>query len=191
MTAFDNALILGLYPRVSISLKAEDGTQEAHVFDRSRLMYSEVAEIQKVTGLSYGDWEQQLAQFGITAVAALLHVLRKRDGMPSEFATMQFNAASVAVAGLKEDGTEYTQEEAAAELVKRVKERAGEDAAAAGNGAGPTPSAAATVAPETGSIPDTTSTSLPSPANSASGRGNGKSSHGRTSASARATSTPS
>ena len=66
---------------------------ERYVFDRSSLMFREVQEIEKATSLSYAEWEQQLGRYSITAVAALVHVLRRRAGVPSDFATLDFAAA--------------------------------------------------------------------------------------------------
>src|SRR5258708_6834499 len=118
-------MIFNLYSRVKLRLGDEE-----HVFDRSRLMYSEVVEIQRVTEMSYAEWERELGRFSITAVAALLHVLRKRAEMPSDFATMQFNVADLAVTPLHDDGTEFTPGEVTADVLNRVDE-------ARGNGGGP------------------------------------------------------
>jgi hypothetical protein len=170
-------VIFNLYSRVKLKLGDEE-----HVFDHGRLMYSEVAEIEKVTGLSYGEWERELGRFSIAAVAALLHVLRKRDEMPSDFGTLQFNVADLNVVPLHEDGSEFTAAEVTADVLKRVDE-------AKDNGGGPTSATAAAVAPESG--PPTTKTSTPgsSPSGSGSGRSNGTSSRGRISPAAKATST--
>jgi len=169
-------VIFSLWPRVIIRL----GDGEQHVFDRSRLMFTEVAEIEKVTGLSYGEWERELGRYSITAIGALVHVLRKRDDMPSDFATMQFNAGQLEVLPVHDDGTEYTVEEAAAELTRRIEQ--------AREGPGPTPAAAAAAAPGS-SGPATTITSPPSPPSSISARGNGNGSPGKTSSSVKRTST--
>jgi hypothetical protein len=168
-------LIFSLYPRVKVKLGGEE-----HIFDRSRLMFTEVAEIEKATGLSFGEWQQELGRYSITAVAALLHILRKRAGMPSDFVTMQFNSADLDVIPLHEDDTEFTAQEVAADLAKRMQE------AEAGK-AVPTVAADGSAAP--GSPKGTTITSLSSLSDSTSGRSNGSSSPGPTSRSARRTST--
>jgi hypothetical protein len=170
-------MIFSLYSRVKVKLGDEE-----HIFDHSRLMYSEVAEIEKVTGLSYAEWERELSRFSITAVGALVHVLRKRADVPSDFATMQFNAADLNVVPLHEDDSEFTAEEVAADVLKRVD-------AAKGNGAVPTSAAAAAVAPE--DLKAMTITSLSSPPVTESARGNGNGSPGATSASSRRTRTAS
>ena len=169
-------MIFNLYSRLKVKLGDEE-----HIFDRSRLMYTEVAEIQKVTGLSYGEWERELARYSITAIGALVHVLRKREGQPSDFATMQFNAAELDVVPVRDDGTELTPAEITAELVARME--------AAKAGPGPTRGGEATVAAEE-SPAATTITSPSSPPATASGRGSGSGSRGRTSASSRRTPTP-
>lgn len=174
-------MIFNLWPRVLIRVG-----DERHVFDRSKLMFSEVVEIEKVTGLSYAEWEQQLGRYSITAVAALIHVLRIRDGQPSDFRTMQFAAADLDVVPLHDDDTEYTPDEATAELTKRLADASG------GNGAGPTRAADGQGSPsgETGSTPRQL-TNPSSPNGSTSGPSNGTSSPTGTSSSARSTSTTS
>jgi hypothetical protein len=171
-------LIFNLYSRVLVKL----GADESHVFDRGRLMFTEVAEIERVTGQSYAEWAEQLGKYSITAVAALLHILRKRDGQPSDFGSLQFNVADLDVVPLHDDGSEFTPAEVAADLTERVRK------ASEGNGADPTLAAVArAVAPETN--PVTTGTSLSSPNGSGSGRGSGNGSPGPTSVPARRTST--
>jgi hypothetical protein len=177
MTSERLLVIFTLYPRVVVKLAGE-----SHVFDRARLMYTEVAEIERVTGLSYPEWLDQLGEYRITAVAALLHVLRKREG-PSDYGSLQFNVADLDVVPLHDDGREFTAQEVAADLKRRVEEAQKDD------GAGPTRAAgAAAVAPEAPS-PGTNGISLSSPRPSTSAPGNGNGSPGRTSASARRTST--
>jgi hypothetical protein len=169
-------VIFSLYSRVKVKLGDEE-----HIFDASRLMYSEVAEIEKVTGLSFGEWQQELGRFSITAVGALLHVLRKRADMPSDFATMQFNAADLVVTPLHEDGTEFTAAEVSADVLKRV-----EDAKSP-----PTSATGGTVAPGNGQQA-TTITSLSSPGFTESGPGSSTNgSPGVTSRSSRRTRTAS
>jgi len=164
-------MIFNLYSRVLVKV----GDEERHIFDATRLMYTEVAEIEKCTGATYGEWRRQLGDYSITAIAALLHVLRKRAGMPSDFATLQFNAAALDVVPLHEDDTEFTAAEVEADLKKRMADASGE--------ADPTLAAAAAVAPENGSLPVTTISSLSSPSGSESGPGNSPNSNGGTSAS--------
>src|SRR5258707_7493705 len=105
-------MIFSLYSRVKVKLGDEE-----HIFDHARLMYSEVAEIEKVTGLSYGEWERELGRFSIAAVAALLHVLRKRADMPSDFATMQWNVADLAITPLCAEATEFPATQVAGALL--------------------------------------------------------------------------
>lgn len=167
-------MIFNLYSRVLVKV----GDEEQHIFDATRLMYTEVAEIEKCTGVSYGEWRRQLGEYSITAIGALLHVLRKRDNMPSDFATMQFNAADLDVIPLHEDDSEFTAADVEADLKKRMAENA--------EAVNPTRAAAVAVAPENGSKPVTNISSLSSPSGSGSGRGSGRSSSGKTSASSRA-----
>jgi hypothetical protein len=154
-------LIFNLYPRVLIKVG-----DERRVFDRATLMFTEVAEVEKVTGLSFGEWQAELGRYSITAVGALLHVLRKRDGGEDDFETMNFGAYDLDVVPLHDDDTEFTAEEVAADLAKRLEEAQN-----------PVPTIAADLAasgesPEPGT---TAGTSPSSPGNSGSVPGNGTS----------------
>lgn len=171
-------MIFDYYSRLAVKL----GDGEKHVFDRGRLMYTEVAEIEKVTGLSYIEWEQQLRRYSITAVAALLHVLRKRDGQESDFGSMQFNAADLDCVPLHDGGTEFTPAEIAADLAARIKKAEAE-------AAGPTSATDGAVAPEASPQTSEPGTSHSSANGSASVPGNGTSSLTQTSSRARRTAT--
>lgn len=167
-------MIFHLYDRVLIKV----GDDERHVYDRRRLMYTEVAEVERVTGLSYAEWHRELGRHSITAIAALIHVLRKREGIPSDFATMQFNAATMDCIPVHEDGTEYTAAEVAVDMLKRM-----EDARP-----GPTRGdATAAVEAEAPVLEATTITSPSSPRATTSARGNGNGSRGGTSSSSKRT----
>lgn len=171
-------MIFNLWPRVVVKLG-----DERHIFDRSKLMFTDVQEIERVTKQSFGEWQSELSRYSITAVAALIHVLRKRDGMPSDFSSMQFAADDLDVIPLHDDDTEFTPEECTAELTKRMEE--------ASAGPGPTLAAGEPAAAPVVSLPTPESTSHSSPNGSASARGNGKSSPTRTSSAAKRTSTAS
>lgn len=168
-------MIFNLYSRVKVKVGDEE-----HIYDATRIMYTEVAEIQKVTGTLYAQWRQDLGDYSITAIAALLHVLRKRQGLPSDFAAMQFNVAELDVIPLHDDDSEFTAAEIEADLKQRM--------AAAGVAANPTSATAGAVAAETPGRATSTS-SRSSRKGSGSGRGNGSGSSGGTSASSRAIST--
>jgi hypothetical protein len=172
-------MIFTLFPRFMVKL----GNDEKYVFDRARIMYTEVVEIEKVTGLPYIDWDQQLGKFSITAVAALIHVLRKRAGVPSDFASMQFNVKDLDVMPVHDDGTEYTMDEVTTELRKRAED--GEAALAA------LPTQGADEA-SPGSLPTSApSTPASSPSSSTYAPGNGTGSPTPTYSAASGTSTPS
>lgn len=160
-------MIFNLYPRVVVRLG-----EERHIFDRSTLMFTEVAEIEKITGLSFAEWQQQLGRYSITAVAALLHILRKRADVESDFETMQFAAADLDVIPLHDDGTDFTADEVAADLEKRMQEAQN-----------PVPTIAADPAASEGDPgPATTASTSPASRNgSASARGSGSTSRGGTS----------
>jgi hypothetical protein len=174
-------MFFSLYPRVVVKL----GDGERHIFDRRSLMFTEVQEIEKVTGQSYAEWGQQLEKYSITAVAALLHVLRRRDGMPSDFASMQFAVDDLDVIPLHDDDREFTPGEVVTDLNKRAED------ATRGNGVGPTPAVAGPDAAPAADHPTTASTNRSLPNGSGSGRGNGTGSRTRTGSGARRTSTPS
>lgn len=170
-------MIFNLYDRVLVKLG-----DERHEFDRRKLMYTEAAEIEKVTGLSYAEWSAQLGKASITAIAALLHVLRQRDGQPSDYKQMQFAAADLEVVPLHDDGSEFTAQEVVEDLARRVKDAAEKNSLDPTSAAGDAPAAAQSAGATTGTSPS-------SPNGSASGPGNGSTSPGMTSASARRTST--
>ena len=174
------AVIFALYDRVLVKL----GGSESHVYSRDGLMFTEVQEIERVTGLSYAEWHQKLGEYSITAVAALLHVLRKREGA-SDFGSMQFAVADLDVVPLHDDGREYTPEEVAADLKRRV------EAAAGGNGAGPTAAGATSPAAAASHPIPPAPTSRSSPSGSESAPGSGTGSPTATGSPARRTSTPS
>lgn len=171
-------MIFSWFTRVVVKV----GEDEKHIFDQNRIMLTEVTEIEKVSGLSYMEWKLELNRFAMSAVAPLIHVLRKRANMPSDFATMQLNVADLDVLGLKEDGTEMTPAEMLADIERRKTE-----AEAAAN---PTP--AAGVAAESAVPPPSPAmngTSRSSPNGTASSPGTGTSSRGKTSAGSKLTPT--
>src|SRR6266704_2536505 len=97
-------MIFNLFQRVVVKV----GEDEKHIFDRKRLMYTEVVELEKVTGLSYLEWEQQLGRYSITAVAAVLHVLRKRDGLARRVAAAEAESGDGAGSGATAGGDAAT-----------------------------------------------------------------------------------
>lgn len=161
-------MIFNLYSKVAVKLGGE-----SYVFDRASLKFTEVVTIEDASGFSYGEWEQHLSRYSIRAVGALIHVLRKRAGVPSDFETMEFSAADLDVIPLHDDGTEFTAAEVAADITKRMAEAQDPTAAAGPAGGGTSPETATTEATE--------STSRTSPSGSESGRGNGNGSAGATS----------
>src|SRR5258706_14756978 len=152
-------MIFNLYGRVLVKV----GEDERQIFDRERLMFTEVTELEKITGDTHLEWDRQLRLGSITAVGALLHILRKRDGQASDFATLQFNAAypHFDVVPLHEDDSEFTKEEIEADLKKRMAEQA--------EAVNPPTPAAAGGAPENGSWPANSTTRPSSPSGSGSG----------------------
>jgi len=168
-------LIFSLYGRVKVKL----GDDESYVYDRKRLMYTETDEIERITGWSYGEWAEQLSRYSIKAVAALLFVLRKRDGQSGDFATMQFNAAELDVVPLHEDDSEFTAEEVAADFRRRLdaaQEAANPTSVTGGSGTPPVTAATSTLSPS-------------SPSGSGSGPGSGTSSPSTSSGGSRGIST--
>lgn len=173
-------MIFTFFPRVAVKF----GPDERHIFDRAKLMFSEVQEIERATGMSYAEWEDGLRRYSITPLAALLHVLRKRDGQPSDFASMQFAVDDLDCIPVHPDDREYTREEIQAEVTKQL--------APDTNGAGPTRAAPVPDSPsgEAGST-QRQLTSPSSPNGSASVPGNGTGSPTPTSSPASPISTPS
>lgn len=169
-------MIFSLYPRVVVKVG-----DERWEYDRKTLMFTDMAEIERASGMSLGEWQSQLGRYSILAIAALVHALRKKAGLPSDFETMDFAIDDLDVTPLHEDGTEYTADEVAEDIGRRVKEaQDGVPTVAAESAAGQQ-----TPAPET--TPDT---SPSSPKSSASGRGSGNTSRRKSSGTSKTTSTP-
>ena len=82
-------MIFSLYPRVVIKAGGE-----RYEFDRTTLMFTEVVQIEKATGMSFGEWQTDLGRYSLAAVGALIHMLRRREGLPSDFETMSFGELS-------------------------------------------------------------------------------------------------
>lgn len=164
-------MIFQFYSVVAVKLG-----DERYVFDRDQLMFQEVVTIEKATGLSFAEWQQELGRLSIMALGGLLHMLRLRAGVTSDFETMNFRTTELDVVPLHEDGSEFTVEEMAADVAKRMEEAAN-----------PVPTiAAGAAASGDGQEPGTTkSTSRTSPNGSASARGSGKSSRGGSSRSSK------
>lgn len=161
-------MIFNLYPRVVVKLG-----EERYVFDRDKLKFTEVVEIEKATGLSFGEWQQELARYSIMALGGLLHMLRKREGVASDFETMDFNAYDIDVVPLHEDGREFTAAEVAADITRRMEEAKQP----------PVPTIAAdAAAKEDDREPGTTANTSPTSRNgSASAHGSGNGSRGASS----------
>lgn len=171
-------MIFTFFPRVAVKF----GPDEVHIFDRAKLMFSEVQEIEKVTGLSYAEWEDGLRRYSIVPLAGLLHILRKRDGQPSDFST-DFPVSDLDCIPVHPDDREYTREEITAEVAKLL--------APDTNGAGPTPAAAGQGSPSGEAVSTPRQLTSPSsPNGSASAPGNGTGSPTPTSSPASPISTP-
>ena len=171
-------MIFSQFTRVVVKLG-----DEAHVYDRKTFTFLDAQRIEEATGLAYPEWEWQLFRSSVTAVAALLHVLRLRDGVASDFKSLAFNMSDLDYVPLHDDDSEYTADEITEEIARRIRE--------AQPGAGPTPAAGAPEAPsgEDHSQPPRP-TSPSSPAVTASGRGSGTGSRTRTGSSSGRTRTP-
>ena len=165
-------MIFAAYPRVAVKLG-----DERYEFDRASLMFAEVVEIETVSGLSYGEWVTGLSRYSIRSVAALLHVLRRRAGIASNFAQINFAVDDLDVVPLHEDGTEFTAAEVSEDITKRLE------------APDPTSGTDAPVVSDPPPTPVTSDTSLTSPASTTSAPGNGNGSRGGTSRSSRRTPT--
>jgi hypothetical protein len=162
-------MIFAAYPKVAVKLG-----DERYEFDRASLMFPEVVEIETVSGLSYGEWLTGLSRYSIRSVAALLHVLRRRAGVASNFATINFAVDDLDVVPLHEDGSEFTAAEVADDITKRL---------AAPDPTSATDEPVALDAPPRTQV--TSGTSLTSPGSTTSAPGNGNGSPGVTSRSSK------
>lgn len=64
-------------------------------FDQDRLTNVECMAIEKVTGLTFGEWADALQKRSMLAVTALVWVVRKRDEPTLRFSDVEFNVASL------------------------------------------------------------------------------------------------
>ena len=163
-------MIFNLYPRVVIK-----AGEERYEFDRSTLMFREVVEIEKASGWSFGEWQTELGRYSLQAIGALVHMLRKRAGEPSDFAEMNFPVDGFDVIPLHDDGTEFTAQEVADDITRRLNEA---------DKPVPTPAAPA-AGPGTLEQASTAITSPTLPSVSASGHGSGNGSRGGSSRSSK------
>jgi hypothetical protein len=172
-------LIFRMFTRVAVKLG-----DERHVYDRKTFTFADAQAVEEATGLAYPEWEFQLGRGSVTAYAALLHVLRVRDGQPSDFKALAFNMADLDAVPLHDDDSEYTAQEVAEELERRIREARDRD--------NPPTLAADEQDSPSGEPPSAQPrpTSPSSPAFTASSRGNGTSSRTRTGSSSRQTLTP-
>ena len=149
-------MIFSLYSHVVLKLG-----DERYEFSRDSLMFSEVVALENASGYSFGEWQSDLGRHSLRAVGALLHVLRQRAGVASDFETMNFAAHDLDVVPLHDDGTEFTADEVAEDITRRLEE------------AKDPPTSAASPAAPAGSSEATGSTSRTSPSGSASAPGSG------------------
>lgn len=169
-------MIFNFYSRVVI--KAGD---ERYEFDRSSLMFREVVTIEEASGLSFGEWQTELGRYSLKAVGALIHMLRLRAGEPSDFGKMDFPVDGFDVIPLHDDGSEFTAEEVAADITKRLAEVSE-----------PVPTGAADPAASPSPVPVITASMSPtSRRGSGSGLGSGNGSRGRSSSGSKRQPTPS
>jgi hypothetical protein len=172
-------LIYQFFSRVAVKLGDESRT-----WDRKTFSYADAVRVEEATGMSYPEWEWRLERQSVTAVAALLHVLRLRDGVPSDFKAMAFNMSDLVSVPLHDDDSEYTADEVAEEIIRQTREaQAAADPGPTRAAAGPEP------LPEGEGPASPRPTSPSSPASTTSARGSSASSRTRTSSSSRKTPT--
>jgi hypothetical protein len=88
--------------------KPEGATPKKWDFDPSKLMSPEAIAIERLTGMTFGEWQDALSRGSMLALQALLYVLLKRETPTLKFDDVQFCNDDVDV--------ELTDEEAAEEV---------------------------------------------------------------------------
>lgn len=63
-------------------------------FDMDRLLFSEMAFVQKKTGLKLQEWQRGLNEMDAFALAGLVYIVRKRAGEQPDWDTLDFDIAS-------------------------------------------------------------------------------------------------
>lgn len=85
---------------------------KTYEFEQEKLLYSEIAFIQKRTGLKLQDWQQGLAEMDAFALGGLVYILRKRAGEQPDWDTLDFDVASLEIVGEETDGEPAPKEDA-------------------------------------------------------------------------------
>ena len=70
---------------------------KVYEYDRTRLLYSEFAFVQKKTGLKLLAWQAALDEWDAEALAGLVYILRRRAGEPVEWDGLEFDLASLEI----------------------------------------------------------------------------------------------
>jgi hypothetical protein len=68
---------------------------QVYEYDPSRLMLTEAIEVQEKTGLNLKRWQAGLEEMDAFAVKALVYLLKKRAGETPDWATLDFDLASL------------------------------------------------------------------------------------------------
>jgi hypothetical protein len=81
---------------VIVTLKSADGDQ-VWPFKPDRLLTTEAEAIEKVTGLTFGEWGAELMKGGAAARRSLVWVLRKRQDPPLRYRDVDFPVGDLLV----------------------------------------------------------------------------------------------
>ena len=68
---------------------------QVYDYDERRLLNSELAFIQKKTGLKFEQWQQGLTELDAFATRALVYVLKKRAGEEPDWDALDFNMLEI------------------------------------------------------------------------------------------------
>lgn len=68
---------------------------QVYEYDATRLLFSEVAFVQKKTGMKLQEWQAGLGEMDAFAVAGLVYILKKRAGEQPDWDTLDFDMASL------------------------------------------------------------------------------------------------
>ena len=91
---------------------------KTYEFEQEKLLYSEIAFIQKKTGLKLQQWQDGLGEMDAFALGGLVYILRKRAGEQPDWDTLDFDVASLEIVGEDDEVQEPApKEDAPAEPV--------------------------------------------------------------------------
>jgi hypothetical protein len=107
-----------------VTYTPEDGDKQEWEFKPDRLMTTEAEAIERVTGMTYGEFGESLMKGGMTARRSMVWVLRKRNGEPTlKFRDVDFPVGDVEIT-LDDEETDRVRQAVLADTNLTAEQRA-------------------------------------------------------------------